>query len=171
MLHGQLVGVKAVEEEHKSLIKDWRSSPDIMGDYVPIYLMKESDVSPFNMVIFLLTDPSTYIGEITICKRHQPQIMEIGFYILPEFRRKGYCLEAVSIIIDYLFLSRDTVRIQCESHIENIASQNLMNKLGFQKEGTLRNFMFINGNWADCAIYSYLRHEWKDPRFLGSKQT
>jgi RimJ/RimL family protein N-acetyltransferase len=69
---------------------------------------------------------------------------------------------------DYLFLTKDIRRIQATTDIRNIASQRVLEKAGFQREGTLRKAGFIRGQWQDDYLYSILREEWKQPRILGS---
>ena len=81
-------------------------------------------------------------------------------------RGKGYCTEAVRIMIDYLFLSKDRVRIQAQTETENLASQKVLEKAGFKKEGTLRKCDFSRGEWRDAYLYSILREEWKEPKIL-----
>jgi RimJ/RimL family protein N-acetyltransferase len=93
-------------------------------------------------------------------------LWEIGFTLIPAERGKGYGTEAVTIIVDYLFLSRDLVRIQATTDLRNTTSQSLLEKTGFRKEGIVRKSMFIHGEWRDLMLYSILREEWKEPKIL-----
>ena len=92
--------------------------------------------------------------------------MEIGYSLVPDERRKGYCSEAVEIMVDYLFLSKDIPRIQAHTDIENVASQKVLEKAGFKKEGILRKESFFRGEWRSSCVYSILREEWKEPKIL-----
>ena len=74
--------------------------------------------------------------------------------------------EAVKIIVDYIFLSKDTVRIQAHTDVRNIASQRVLEKASFKKEGVVRKSLFIRGEWRDAYLYSILREEWKEPKIL-----
>jgi RimJ/RimL family protein N-acetyltransferase len=93
-------------------------------------------------------------------------MLEIGYSIIPDERGKGYCTEAVQIMVDYLFLSRNIVRVEAHTSIRNRASQRVLEKSGFKKEGTLRKAYFVRGEWVDSCIYSILREEWKEPKIL-----
>jgi RimJ/RimL family protein N-acetyltransferase len=86
--------------------------------------------------------------------------------LVPSERGKGYCTEAVRIIVDYLFLSRDTMRIQACTDTRNVASQKVLEKAGFKKEGTMRKYLFPRGELRDACLYSILREEWKEPKIL-----
>ena len=59
---------------------------------------------------------------------------ELGYVLIPSERGKGYCAEAVQLMVDYLFLSRDTVKIQTAIHVDNIASQKVLERTGFTRE-------------------------------------
>jgi ribosomal-protein-alanine N-acetyltransferase len=92
--------------------------------------------------------------------------LEIGYSLVPSERGKGYCTEAVRIMIDYLFLSREAMRIQACTDTRNLASLKVLEKTGFKKEGTMRKYLFIRGELRDAFLYSILREEWKEPKTL-----
>jgi RimJ/RimL family protein N-acetyltransferase len=92
--------------------------------------------------------------------------LEIGYSLVPSERGKGYCTEAAQLMVDYLFLSKDTMRIQAQTDPRNVASHKVLEKVGFKKEGTLRKSFFMRGEWRDAYIYSILREEWKEPKIL-----
>jgi len=95
---------------------------------------------------------------------------ETGYVLIPSERGKGYGTETVQLAVDYLFLSKDTVRIQAQTNPENIASQKVLEKAGFKREGRIRKTVFVWGNWADLYLYSILREEWKEPKILTKTQ-
>ena len=92
--------------------------------------------------------------------------VEIGYFMIPSERGKGYCSEAVQIIVDYLFLSKGIMRIQAGTDVRNKASQKVLENAGIVKEGTVRKSAFNKGEWFDGYLYSILREEWKGPRIL-----
>ncbi|MED4229567.1 GNAT family protein [Neobacillus cucumis] len=79
---------------------------------------------------------------------------EIGYEIHPEQWRKGYTFEAVSKVIQYGFNEFGLTRIGAVVFIDNEASNNLLTKVGFQKEGVLRDYMYQDGNAYDTYVYS-----------------
>ena len=70
------------------------------------------------------------------------------------------------ILVDYLFLSRELMRVQATPHVSNIVSQRVLEKVGFTKEGIIRKSSFNRGKWCDDCLYSILREEWKEPKIL-----
>jgi len=92
--------------------------------------------------------------------------MEIGYDLIQSEKGKGFGTEAVQIIVDHLFLTKDIVRIQAVTNIENIPSQRVLEKAGFQKEGRLRKVSHVKQEYGDAYIYSILREEWNEPKLL-----
>ena len=59
-------------------------------------------------------------------------IMEIGFHVRSKFWRQGFALEAASAVVDYAFNTRYVSGLFAGHNPRNIASANLLKKLGFQ---------------------------------------
>lgn len=72
----------------------------------------------------------------------------------------------LKILVDYVFLSKDIVRIQAGTNVANKASRKVLGKAGFTIEGIVRKEMFVRGKWADFYSYSILKEEWKTPKIL-----
>ena len=83
---------------------------------------------------------------------------EIGYELHPEHWRKGYTLEAATKVLSYGFDDMDLTRIGAVVFIENHASNYLLTKLGFQKEGILKQYMYQNGIAHDTYVYSLLKN-------------
>ena len=83
---------------------------------------------------------------------------EIGYEIHPEHWRKGYITEAVSRVVAYGFSEFGLTRIGAVVFIDNEASNKLLTKAGFQKEGILREYMYQNGKAYDTYVYSILKN-------------
>ena len=67
--------------------------------------------------------------------------------------------EAVRQICEYVFDRSDIIRIYAEPFANNIASCRVLEKVGFQYEGTLRNNAVKNGEVIDMKMYSLLKAE------------
>ena len=166
------MNLRVVEKEDLPLLLEWFNSPEFAGRYDPlsaqeskVEIERRYDKLGSERVWFLIEkkDGSKIgfigLGTFRTC-------WEMGYVLIPSERVKGYCTEAARLAVDYLFLSKDIVRIQAETDPENIASQKVLEKAGFQREGTIRKGIFVWGNWADLRLYSILREEWKEPKAL-----
>lgn len=87
--------------------------------------------------------------------------IEIGYALVPCEMGKGYGTEAAQIMVDYLFLSKDIMRIQATTDTRNKPSQRVLEKSGSKQEGTIRKAGYVRGQWQDDYVYSILREEWK----------
>ena len=171
MLEGKTINLRVSEKEDLPLIGEWRTNPEFQGEYnVLIQESKEElekrydSFRPDEKWFLIEKRDGTGIGLVVF--ELEGGVQEIGYAITPNERGKGYCTEAVKIAVDYLFLSRPLVRIQAHTNVKNKASQRVLEKTGFKKEGIVRKRIFIRGRWRDEFLYSILREEWKEPRIL-----
>ncbi|MHA6482911.1 GNAT family N-acetyltransferase [Paenibacillus sp. strain BS8-2] len=81
---------------------------------------------------------------------------EIGYEIHPDHWRKGYASEAVSKVLAFGFDVMGLTRIGAVIFIDNEASNEFISKMGFQKEGVLRDYMYQDGIAHDTNVYSLL---------------
>ncbi|KYG91888.1 acetyltransferase [[Bacillus] sp. KCTC 13219] len=81
---------------------------------------------------------------------------EVGFEIHPDFWRAGYASEGLQKIVEYGFRELGFTRIGAIVFVENEASNQLLTKQGFEKEGLLRNYMYQNGQPYYVNVYSKL---------------
>ena len=82
----------------------------------------------------------------------------ISYALFPENWGKGYASEAINKVISYGFQELGLERIGAVVFIENEASNNLLTKIGFQKEGVLKNYMYQDGVAHDTNVYSLLKN-------------
>lgn len=113
---------------------------------------------------FAITVNNMVIGSIGIFRQgniHR-QTAELGYYIAEEYWGKGIMTEAVKQICEYVFANSDIIRIYAEPFAYNIASCRVLEKVGFQYEGTLRSNAVKNGKVIDMKMYSLLKEEIKE---------
>ena len=73
------------------------------------------------------------------------------------FAGRGYATEAVQLLVDHLFATKQRYRIHLVIVPENAASRRIAEKCGFLLEGTLRGALFNDGRNQDVLLYSLLR--------------
>jgi RimJ/RimL family protein N-acetyltransferase len=174
LLEGKLVNLRVMEKEDLPQFSEWFNNPEVFGEYNPLRQLSNVEAekmleSPLELKPFIIEKKDgTKIGFIAHFHVLHPSgsKLEIGYALVPSERGKGYCTEAIQIMVDFLFLSRETTRIQATTDTRNLASQKVLEKTGFKKEGTLRKYMFVRGEQRDAYLYSILREEWKEPSLL-----
>ena len=75
----------------------------------------------------------------------------------------GYATEAARELLRWAFGALDLNRVQAETDTRNVASARVLEKLGFVREGMLREDCVVNGEVSDSWVYGLLRREWRPP--------
>ncbi|PPK69679.1 GNAT family protein [Actinokineospora auranticolor] len=86
---------------------------------------------------------------------------EIGYIFHPDHHGHGYANEAALEILRVGFEVIGLHRIVARLDADNTASANLAERLGMRKEAHFRKNEFVQGRWADEAVYALLAEEWK----------
>ncbi len=85
---------------------------------------------------------------------------EIGYALAREHWGQGYMNEALMALLKYAFEDLNLHRIEADVDPRNTASIKTVERLGFQREGYLRERWQVNGEIQDAFFYGLLRHEW-----------
>lgn len=110
---------------------------------------------------FTITADGQVVGSIGVFRQgniHR-RTAELGYYIAEGYWGKGIMTEAVKQVCEYVFDKSDIIRIYAEPFAYNAASCRVLEKVGFQCEGTLRNNAVKNGKVIDMKMYSLLKEE------------
>jgi len=86
---------------------------------------------------------------------------EIGYALGRPYWGAGYMHEALTALIGYAFTMLDLHRLEADIDPRNTGSARTLERLGFQKEGHLRERWIVNGELSDTAWYGLLRREWR----------
>jgi ribosomal-protein-alanine N-acetyltransferase len=86
---------------------------------------------------------------------------EIGYGLDRAFWRQGYMNEALQALLAYAFNDLALHRIEADVDPRNAGSIRTLEKLGFQREGYLRERWHVNGEIQDALFYGLLRPEWE----------
>jgi ribosomal-protein-alanine N-acetyltransferase len=96
------------------------------------------------------------IGGVTLSDIRQfaSRSATIGYWIGEPHLRKGYGAASVKLVLDYGLCELRLNRIEAACQPGNLASRRLLEKLRFREEGLARDFLFINGEWRDHALFA-----------------
>ena len=86
---------------------------------------------------------------------------ELGYSLMPARQGEGLATEAVRRALDFGFDVLGLERIEADVDPRNLASCRLAERLGFQREGLLRNRWRVGGEFADSILYGLLRGEYR----------
>jgi RimJ/RimL family protein N-acetyltransferase len=82
---------------------------------------------------------------------------EMGYYIGGKYWGNGICTAAVTLLSRYVFVNTDIIRLFAEPFATNTGSIRVLEKAGFEYEGTLRKNAVKNGIVIDMKMYSLIK--------------
>lgn len=85
---------------------------------------------------------------------------EIGYALARACWRQGLMHEALQLLVDWAFGKLQLHRLEADIDPANTASARSLERLGFQREGLLRERWIVDGQVADTAFYGLLAREW-----------
>ncbi len=103
--------------------------------------LQDYQKGPFGRWGIVYTNTEELIGNCLLRPlMEQPEVMEIGYSIKPDFWGKGLGTEIATALVNYGFSKTNADEISALTEIENISSQKVLKKSGFlQKENRSRN--------------------------------
>jgi len=85
---------------------------------------------------------------------------ENGYDLDPAHWGRGIMTEALRAVLEYGFGKMGLNRVQATVDSGNTKSLRLLHRLGFRKEGVLRQNSYFNGQFRDDVCFSMLKKEW-----------
>ncbi|WSD73821.1 GNAT family N-acetyltransferase (plasmid) [Streptomyces sp. NBC_01591] len=73
----------------------------------------------------------------------------------------GFATETAHAVLQWAFDALDLNRVQAETDTRNVASARVLEKIGFVREGTLREDCVVNGEVSDSWVFGLIRREWR----------
>ncbi len=88
----------------------------------------------------------------------------LGYVFAKPAWGQGFATEAAQGLLGWAYDTLDLNRVQSETDTRNVASARVLEKCGFQREGTLREDCIVNGEVSDSWVYGLLRRDWEAPQ-------
>ena len=82
---------------------------------------------------------------------------DLSYILLDEYKGQGVMTEAVHMVCEEAFEKLDILRISASVYSPNIASQRVLEKNGFIREGIMKNAIIKNGKVYDMYLYGKLK--------------
>ncbi len=127
----------------------------LMLDYELEHYKKNSLL---RLYLFEKENPFKIVG--TLCFRNISQACyksaTLGYKMDKDYRRKGYMREAIAKGLEIMDEELHLHRIEAIVLPTNEPSIKLLEKLDFEREGLIRDKVFLNEKWEDHYLYSYI---------------
>jgi ribosomal-protein-alanine N-acetyltransferase len=112
--------------------------------------------------MFAMAQHNKVIGQVYL---NTPDLVneraEIGYMVSRDYWGQGLATEATHAVMDWGFQTMSINKIFATCDIRNTGSWRVMEKLGMQREGLLRNHFKWQGEFKDEYYYGILRREWE----------
>ena len=108
-----------------------------------------------------LRDSNRLIGTTTLFNLNlDNERAELGYAMGRAHWGKGYMNEALHALLAHAFEVMELRRLEADVDPRNASSIRTLERLGFQREGFLRERWHVNGEIQDALFYGLLRREW-----------
>ncbi len=136
---------ESVEEAHKTIARDREAMRG--GTHLRLGIERTEDQALIGTcILFDLNEQ---------CRR-----AEVGYALSSRAWGHGYMNEALAALFGYGFETLDLNRFEADVDPRNQASAKSLERLGFVKEGLLRERWIVDGETSDTALYGLLRSDW-----------
>lgn len=106
-------------------------------------------------------DSDRLVGGITLFAIHPEQRRaEIGYALHSSQWGRGHARNALRAVLDHAFGPLGLRRVEADIDPRNAASCRVVERLGFVREGVLRERWSVGGELQDSALYGLLARDW-----------
>lgn len=119
----------------------------------------------FDFAIRMIDKPDRHIGNVSVWFTSRANCVgEVGYWIRSDAVNQGIGTEATARALQIAFEELGMHRVATRIAVGNAASERIMQKLGFLKEGTLRDEVKVGDQWLDHTVWGLLEREWRYER-------
>jgi RimJ/RimL family protein N-acetyltransferase len=139
----------------------WTSLADADAYLEPLLAALPLDDEPTSLpwaIADLATDALLGTATIFALQREQ-QRAEVGYSLASAHQGRGLASEAVTLALGYAFDVLELRRVEADVDPRNLPSCKLLERLGFKREGLLRERWNVNAEICDTALYGLLARE------------
>lgn len=160
---GDADGVHAIVGDDR--VTCWLSFESLSGDEAQAMLdgilerQLDTPRGEFYLAITESASPEIIIGFVRLSLMGV-KAADLGYVLRPEWQGRGIARAAVSRMIEFGLEDLGLHRITANIGPMNTSSMRLVESLGFQREGTIRDHVYTNGAWRDSVSFSLLEGEW-----------
>ncbi len=105
---------------------------------------------------YVVAEDGTIVGGFTL-HHFDPMrdAVEVGYWLFPHGRGRGIATRTVAAMVDHAF-ANGIRRVEAHVRLTNRASERVLERLGFAREGVRRRYLRYEGGYADATIFSRL---------------
>ncbi len=168
------VRIRPARVSDAPLFRAWRAEPSV-GRFQPIRDLPlsqiRSDVASqsveslyrnrgdrFQWIVEADARPAGWITLVVGNWEHG--LCETGFALSTAYQGHGIMVQALTLLVPELFLQTGLERIEARCAMDNHASRQVLEKVGFRREGILRGYFVLHGRRVDHYLYALLKDDY-----------
>lgn len=160
-LLGDRLALRTVEPaDHEFVARHW-NRPSVRRGFARSEPRTEADVAEFladdSAVHFLASRDGDPVGFAWLFAIDDVAgRAELGYWVAPDEQGEGYATEIATLCVRYAFEDRGLHKLSARVIDWNDASRRVLEKVGFEREGRLRDHYFVEGEYVDADLYAIL---------------
>jgi RimJ/RimL family protein N-acetyltransferase len=132
--------------------------PPVDADVLRVLLHEQLPVLRERGILAPYVIEDTTTGRIlggTNLSRFDPlrDVVEVGYWLFVEARGRGIATRAVRAMVEHAF-ANGIVRVEAHVRIGNVASERVLERVGFQREGVKRRLLRHGGARVDATLFA-----------------
>ncbi|MGW5521068.1 GNAT family N-acetyltransferase [Gordonia sp. NPDC003950] len=138
----------------------WASRHQV-SSWPPLFSVLKSEAKRGTLLPFVIELDGRYVGQLTVgnIQRGAVRTAWIGYWIDAAHAGQGITTAAVALGVDHCFGAVGLHRLEATVQPENAASQAVLMKVGFRREGLLERYMDVNKRWRDHYLFGFTVEE------------
>ena len=168
------VELRAVQPADAPLLARWRDEESIrrhqplrdlaVADLrAELAMLRPSDLwrsqgDRFQWILLADRQPAGWITLQVVTWEHG--LAELGYSLTSREQGKGLMPQALRLLLTDIFSGTSLRRLEARCAVENVSSQKVLERLGFVREGRLRELFELRGRAVDNYLYALLRADW-----------
>ena len=169
-----VVALRPAQPADAAVLRRWRTEYSVgrhqpLGDVTSAQLRAElaghrpealyrGSGDKFQWIITADHEPAGWITMVVTNWDHG--LAEFGYALATDYQNRGLMAPAIEQLLADLFLNTNIERLEARCSVENVASQKVLEKLGFRHEGLLRGYFRLRGERVDNYLYAMLRQDY-----------
>ncbi|MFW0791305.1 GNAT family N-acetyltransferase [Gordonia sp. CPCC 205333] len=131
------------------------------SNWGPLFSVLRSEAKRGTLLPLVIEVDGEYVGQLTIgnVQRGAVRSAWIGYWIDSEHYGNGIATAAVALGVDHAFGPVGLHRLEATVQPSNSASQAVLTKIGFRREGLLERYMDVNSRWRDHILFALTADE------------
>lgn len=127
----------------------------------PLFAILKSEAKRGTILPFVIELDGEYVGQLTVgnIQRGAVRSAWIGYWIDEGHFGSGIATAAVALGVDHCFGPVGLHRLEATVQPANVASQKVLEKVGFRREGLLERYMDVNRRWRDHLLFGLTTEE------------